>query len=84
MGITEVHGFCGIWSLLAVGLFDIDKGLMYTGYANQLLIQLLGIAAYVFWAATLSFLFFWSLKINDHLRVNPIYEIIGLDFDQKD
>ena len=84
MGITEVHGICGIWSLVAVGLFDIEKGMLYTGDPNQMLIQLLGITAYVVWAAILSFLFFWSLKINDNLRVNPIYEIIGLDFDQKD
>jgi ammonium transporter, Amt family len=36
MDITEVHGFCGVWSIIAVGIFDIDKGLVYTGSMNQL------------------------------------------------
>jgi Amt family ammonium transporter len=34
MDITEVHGFCGIWSIIAVGIFDMDKGLVYTGSMN--------------------------------------------------
>ena len=28
---SEIHGFCGIWSIIAVGIFDNDKGLIYTG-----------------------------------------------------
>lgn len=31
LDVSEVHGFCGIWSILAVGIFDIDKGFFYTG-----------------------------------------------------
>jgi ammonia channel protein AmtB len=26
-----IHGFCGLWSIFAVGLFDREKGLLYTG-----------------------------------------------------
>lgn len=33
---AEIHGFCGIWSLIAVGMFDLDKGFLYTGDANFL------------------------------------------------
>lgn len=29
--VTEIHAICGIWSLTSVGLFDIKKGLLYTG-----------------------------------------------------
>ena len=34
LDISEVHGFCGIWSIIAVGFFDIDQGLLYTGSAK--------------------------------------------------
>jgi len=80
MEITEVHGICGIWSVLAVGLFDKDVGLLYTGQLGQLAIQLLGATAYTVWALLLSFFFFYSLKQNDRLRVPPLYEMIGMDF----
>jgi hypothetical protein len=32
------------------------------------------------WAGLLSFIFFYSLKKNGRLRVDLIFEIIGLDF----
>jgi ammonium transporter, Amt family len=38
LDISEVHGFCGIWSIVAVGIFDLDKGMVYTGKFNQLII----------------------------------------------
>ena len=79
MDITEVHGFCGIWSVIAVGIFDIDKGLVYTGSMDQLLIQLVGAISYFLWSLFLSFLFFYSLKQNDRLRVAYLFEVIGLD-----
>jgi ammonium transporter, Amt family len=31
---SEIHGFCGIWSIIAVGIFDNEKGLIYTGQIN--------------------------------------------------
>lgn len=27
---TQVHGFCGIWGCLAQGIFDKNKGIIYT------------------------------------------------------
>ena len=35
LDISEVHGFCGIWSILAVGIFDRDMGMIYTGKLTQ-------------------------------------------------
>lgn len=80
LDISEVHGFCGIWAIIAAGIFDQKKGLFYSGNSNQLGVQLLGALAYSCWAALLSFLFFYSLKKNGRLRVNVIFEIIGIDF----
>jgi ammonia channel protein AmtB len=36
LDITQVHGFCGIWSVIAVGVFDIERGFFYTGNPQQL------------------------------------------------
>jgi ammonia channel protein AmtB len=80
--MTEVHGFCGIWSVISVGIFDVDKGFFYTGIPDQLGIQLVGATAYILWTGLLSFIFFYSLKKNGRLRVDLIFEIIGLDFIQ--
>ena len=28
---SQIHGFCGVWGVLSVGIFDLDTGLLYTG-----------------------------------------------------
>lgn len=28
---SQIHGFCGVWGVISVGLFDLDVGLLYTG-----------------------------------------------------
>ena len=77
---STIHGFCGIWSIIAEGLFDPEDGFLNTGNAQFLGIQMLGIMAYSIWAALLSFLFFKSLQENDRLRIAPFYEIMGVSW----
>jgi len=36
MEITKVHGICAFWGLLAVGLFDQDKGFVTAGSVKLL------------------------------------------------
>lgn len=36
LDVSEVHGFCGVWAVVAVGLFDRDEGFFYTGKVTQL------------------------------------------------
>jgi len=31
MDSISTHGVCGFWSIIALGIFDNDRGLMYTG-----------------------------------------------------
>ena len=31
LDVSEIHGFCGLWSILAVGFFDTELGLFYGG-----------------------------------------------------
>ena len=64
VGAVSVHAFAGIWGVIAVGLFSSEAGMAAAGYANpqhyglflggggeQLLMQLIGIAAIVGWTA---------------------------------
>ena len=80
MHSSTIHGFCGIWSLIAEGLFDPEEGFLYTGNGTLLGTQMLGIVAYSLWAALLSYFFFFSLKENDRLRIQPFYEIMGVSW----
>ena len=80
LDITEIHGFCGIWSVIAVGIFDKDFGLLYKGSLDQLFIQILGAFAYAIWSGLLSFIFFYLLKLNARLRAGVVFETCGLDF----
>lgn len=82
LDVSEVHGFCGIWSVMAVGIFDVDNGFFYTGSPDLLGVQVLGALCYTIWAGLLSFIFFYSLKKNGKLRVGTLFEVIGLDFIQ--
>lgn len=77
---TQVHGLCGFWAIIAKGIFDRDQGIFATGLANFIGIQFIGAITITLWAATLSFIFFYTLKRQNRLRIGLIYEIIGIDF----
>ena len=36
LNVSQVHGLCGLWGLLATGLFDKDKGLFHSGSVDFL------------------------------------------------
>ncbi len=79
VGAVSVHGFCGIWGTIAVGLFDTELGLFTKGTFSLLLVQLLGliaIAAYT--VATMSVTFFLIRKYVG-IRSSKEDEIVGLD-----
>ncbi len=93
VGAIPVHGICGVWGLLSVGIFaDGTYGRGFNGvetavtgilYGNwqQLVAQLIGIAANVLWVAPASYLLFRAIdRFGGGMRVKPQAEIEGLDY----
>jgi Amt family ammonium transporter len=87
VGAIAVHGVCGSWGTLALGLFAQDKfapgttgdGLFFGGGWNLLGAQSLGILSVFAWCMASGFLLFWMIKHLVGLRVNREEELRGLD-----
>ena len=76
---SQIHGFCGLWGLIAVGIFDIDKGLIYSGSFEQMRVQLVGALALSIWTIGFCYIFFRILMKIGRFRVSHFYEVIGID-----
>ena len=79
VGAISVHGVCGAWGTLAVGLFGAEVGLFSGGGAGQLGIQALGVASAFLWAFPLCFVMFTIIRLTVGLRASEEDEIEGLD-----
>ncbi|MCL2053960.1 MAG: ammonium transporter [Oscillospiraceae bacterium] len=90
VGAISVHGVCGIWGTLAVGLFarpiiageDVISdvtGLFYGGGAGLLGVQLLGIISIAIWTVITMSITFLLIKKFHGLRASAEDEILGLD-----
>jgi hypothetical protein len=80
VGAWSVHGTCGIWGTLAVGLFNTDKGLL-TGHGfGQLGLQFIGVISYSLFAAITAWIV-WSVlgALSGGIRVTEQEEVEGLD-----
>ncbi|MBT3271753.1 MAG: ammonium transporter, partial [Spirochaetales bacterium] len=85
VGAVSVHGVCGAWGTLAVGLFantDDMKGLFFGGGFGQLGIQALGILSVFAWAFGLGLVLFFLIKKTVGLRVSDTEELQGLDISE--
>jgi Amt family ammonium transporter len=79
VGAVSVHGVCGLWGTLSVGLFNMDSGLFYGGGLKQLGVQALGAGAAFVWAFGLGLALFYGIKKTVGLRVTSEEELKGLD-----
>ena len=79
VGAISVHGACGIFGTICVGLFDYTDGLFYGGGVHHLLIQLLGIVCIASWTILTMGIVFIVLKKTIGLRVTKEEELEGLD-----
>ena len=88
VGAFPVHGLCGIWGTLAVGLFGraaLDApadGLFFGGGFGQLGTQCLGVAACLGFTAIAMFIVFKVIDATIGLRVSHETELRGLDHDE--
>ncbi len=88
VGAISVHGVCGVWGTLAVGLFARyddaflgreDAGLFYGGGLSQLVVQAICIVIVAAWVIPTSGILFTVLKSAGLLRVSEKEELEGLD-----
>ena len=79
VGAFAVHGACGIWGTIAVGLFAYDGGVFYGGGMDLLKIQVIGIVAIAAWTIITMTSVFYILNKTIGLRVTAEEEIAGLD-----
>jgi Amt family ammonium transporter len=90
-GAISVHGVCGAWGVLAVGIFADGtygdgwngvkgpvKGLLY-GDGGQMVAQVVHFVGSFVWAVGITFIIFTIVKRFVKLRVSPEVELDGLD-----
>lgn len=89
VGAVSVHGICGVWGTLSVGLFGstaIDSGLLsdglFYGGTSQFAVQLLGVVAVFAFVFPVSLLLFKVIKAVNGLRVSELEELEGLDISE--
>ena len=92
VGASSVHGVCGLWGVLSVGLFadgtygDGTNGVagnvtgLFYGDASQLVAQLIGITTNIVWVGLTGYAA-WKITavLTDGHRVSPAVEEHGLD-----
>ncbi|MGF1514493.1 MAG: ammonium transporter [Elainellaceae cyanobacterium] len=78
VGALSVHLVNGIWGTLAVGLFDTELGLFYSGNISQLFSQILGVVSIGLFAAVASAALWFVLNLTIGIRVSKEDELLGL------
>ncbi len=83
VGAISVHGICGVWGTLAVGLFgDLEKIGSGLTRGGQIGVQALGIVAVFAWTVVTALILFGILKAAKVLRVDEKEEMQGLDISE--
>ena len=82
VGAVTVHGICGAWGVLAVGIFAAGnngvEGLV-AGNAEQLIPQIVGLLVAVAWGLGAGFVLFKVIDLSMGLRASEEEEMVGLD-----
>jgi ammonium transporter, Amt family len=79
VGAISVHGVCGAFGTLMVGLFSTSQGLFYGQGAALLKTQALGVVSIASWVLVTASILFFLLKKFNGLRVEKRIEEEGLD-----
>lgn len=76
VGAVSVHGVCGAWGTLAIGILSTNAS------GAQFMTQLIGVGAAFAWAFPVSFVIFYIIKATIGLRVTEDEEAVGLDISE--
>jgi Amt family ammonium transporter len=86
VGAISVHGVCGAFGTLCVGLFarqDAEgfwkQGLFYGGGLDQFVSQVIGVVSVFAWVSVTAIILFATIKATIGLRVSAEEELAGLD-----
>ncbi|WP_378954911.1 ammonium transporter [Pelosinus sp. sgz500959] len=79
VGAIAVHGVCGSFGTIAVGIFAEKGGLLYGGGLDLLMIQTLGVLTISLWGFSTTYALFTLLKKTVGIRVTVDEELEGLD-----
>jgi ammonium transporter, Amt family len=88
VGAISVHGVCGTWGTLSIGLFALyddaflgreSAGLFYGGGIDQLSTQALMVGVHFVFVCAAAGALFYLIKVTVGLRVTPEEEMAGLD-----
>ena len=76
VGAVSVHGVCGAWGTLAIGILSSEASM------SQLGVQAIGVGAGFAWAFPVSFILFSVIKATIGLRASEEEETVGLDISE--
>lgn len=79
VGAVGVHGVCGFFGTLCVGLFGREGGLFTTGSIDRTVVQLVGLGSTILFVGVAMVIVFLVIKHTVGLRVTKEEEIVGLD-----
>ena len=82
VGAISVHGTCGLWGILAVGIFaNGNNGVtgLVGGNSMQIVSQLISMGVVLAWALVTGFALFLLLKFTMGVRASEEEELQGLD-----
>ena len=79
VGAIAVHGVCGTFGTLAVGIFAEKGGFLYGGGFHLLSVQALGVLAISLWGFATTYALFYAMKKTVGIRVTVDEETEGLD-----
>lgn len=82
VGAISVHGVCGAFGTICVGLFAEESGLLYTGSTELLTAQIIGVVAVAVYVLITMTIIFLVLDKTIGLRVSEQEEIAGLDMEE--
>ena len=91
VGAISVHGVCGAWGTLSIGLFAKwddaflgreDAGLFYGGGLDQMLTQGIFVVVHFLFVTITAGALFMAIKYTVGLRVSPEEELNGLDVEE--